>query len=125
MLLMKNYRMALLSVFLVTLCLVYPTFADEQQTIDEAVNKAATEVAAGLKTTKFENIKSVAVLPLWGEDKDGYVLDTIKSHLSDGPYALMARSTPASRNPWRIACSEAAGIAVRNVSMPRRKSRLS
>lgn len=80
--------------FVVTMGAGNTAWADEKSDVDAAVDKAAEMVAEDLKATSFEGIKSIAVLPLWGEDGDGYVLDTLKSYLSGSSYALMVRSTP-------------------------------
>ena len=78
---------------IVVLLLVCSAKADVKAARDKAIDQACQQVAGQLKSTNFENIKTIAVLPLWGEDKDGYVCDTIKSYLSGSPYAVMIRST--------------------------------
>lgn len=87
-------KLTLIMVLVCSVCLAGSAHADEKQALDESVNQAVEEIAEALGATSFESIKSIAVLPLWGEDEDGYVVDTLKSHLSGSKYALLARSTP-------------------------------
>ena len=84
---------AVISAMAVTLLLVCSAKADLKRALDSAVDKACRNAAEELRATGFENIETIAVLPLWGEDKDGYATDTLKSHLSNSPYKLMVRST--------------------------------
>lgn len=67
--------------------------ADVRRALDEAVDQACQRVCGQLNSTDFEEIKNIAVLPLWGEDKDGYITDTLKSYLAGSPYKVMVRST--------------------------------
>jgi hypothetical protein len=67
--------------------------ADVKRAVDKAIDQACQEVAKQLKDTDIKDITTVAVLPFWGEDNDGYVLDTVKSYLSSSHYKIMARST--------------------------------
>jgi len=66
---------------------------DVGRAMDTAVEQACQKVAEQLNATSFGEIKAIAVLPFWGEDKDGYIGDTIKSYLSNSPYKVMVRST--------------------------------
>jgi hypothetical protein len=69
------------------------TKADLERAIDQAVVQACQKVSDEFNAASFEGIETIAVLPLWGEDKDGYVTDTLKSYLSNSPYKVMVRST--------------------------------
>jgi len=83
----------LILVFVMLLLLAGNAMADVERAVDKAIDQASQEVAEQLKDAKFENIETVAVLPFWGEDEDGYILDTVKSYLSNSPYKIMVRST--------------------------------
>jgi hypothetical protein len=86
-------KKTVVSIAIAVLLLVCTAQADVKAAKDKAIDQACQQVAEQLKGTNFENIKTIAVLPLWGADKDGYVCDTMKSHLSNSPYAVMVRST--------------------------------
>jgi len=76
-----------------TIMLASNVQANVKRTLDKAVDQVCSQAAEQLKVTSIKDINTVAVLPLWGEDKDGYVLDTVKSYLSNSPYKIMVRST--------------------------------
>lgn len=85
-------RIIVVSVMAVILLSAGNATADVERALDKAVDKACQKAAEQLKTTSSEGIKTIAVLPFWGEDKDGYISDTMKSYLSNSPYKVMVRS---------------------------------
>jgi len=86
----KNKTIPLVAI---TLLFVVNARADLERALDKAVDQACKKVSDELGATNFEEIKTVAVLPFWGEDKDGYVVDTLKSYMSNSSYKVIVRST--------------------------------
>ncbi len=67
-------------------------FSASNSSVDRAIEQACERIAEDFSNQSYSEINSAAILPLWGEDNDGYVLDTMKSYLAGGPVSLMARS---------------------------------
>ncbi|MFA5292135.1 MAG: hypothetical protein WC496_03780 [Phycisphaerae bacterium] len=90
---MVRLKKIIFFVISLTILLAGNAGANVKRTLDKAVDQVCGQAAEQLKATQIKDINTVAVLPLWGEDKDGYVLDTVKSYLSNSPYKIMVRST--------------------------------
>jgi hypothetical protein len=81
-------------------CLLFLTGARAEygRALDQTINEVAREAATKLKQTGFEDIKNIAVLPLWGDcdpDTKNYIVNTIQSEIIGGPYRVMERNTQA------------------------------
>lgn len=75
--------------------------ADLKRALDQTINEAAQEAAKKLNDTKFEDVKNIAMLPLWGEcdaDTKSYIVSAIQSQIIGGPYRVMERDTEAWEN---------------------------
>ena len=73
--------------------LVVSAVAAANSSVDRAVEQACQIAADDLSSNTFSQINTIAILPLWGDDEDGYVLDTMKSYLAGSPFSLMVRSS--------------------------------
>jgi hypothetical protein len=82
-----------ITVFIILSGFCSGAWASENRAMDEAIKKAAQQIADDLSKTNFEDIKNIAILPLWGYDEDSYVTDTLKSYLSKGKYPLFVRAS--------------------------------
>jgi hypothetical protein len=72
--------------------------ADLQRARDNSIEDVAKEVAKKLAATNFEDVKNVAILPLWGEcDKPTkeYIGRMLQSSIIGGPYRIMERNSEA------------------------------
>ena len=78
-----------------------PLAASEKALMDRAARDAVAKAVGGLGATDLEDIKSVAVTPLW-QDPDGYVTGLVKSSLTQSKYAVLARSD----EEWRMLMDE-------------------
>jgi hypothetical protein len=99
---MRN-RNTIVGVLFFVLCGTITVGAQEalQRALDQTIDNAAQEAGKRLKATAFEDIQSIAVLPLWGacpNDTKTYIVRTIQSQLIGGPYRVMERSDPAWDN---------------------------
>ena len=72
--------------------LVSATSASGAYLTDKAVEGAAMEAVSKINAAKLGDVKSVAVLPLWNDDADGYAADMVKSQLSSSGVQVLARS---------------------------------
>jgi len=78
---------------LVTVCCISLNVkADEAIALDMAVDQACKQIADDISGQTLPNIKNVAIMPLWGEDKDQYVLETLKSRLTKTSLSVMVRT---------------------------------
>ena len=59
---------------------------------DKAIEDAALEAAEKIDAAKLGDVKSVAVLPLWNDDADGYAADAVKGRLTSTGLQVLARS---------------------------------
>jgi hypothetical protein len=67
-----------------------PAQADDAEMLQRAADAALQPVGADLGGRRFENIKSIAVIPLRG-DSDGYVTEHVRDLITQTPYALFTR----------------------------------
>lgn len=87
------------------LLLVGSAKADLKRALDQTISEAAQEAVKKLNETKFEDIKNIAILPLWGQgdaETKSYIASTIQSQIIGGPYNVMERDTDA----WEKLLSE-------------------
>ncbi|MHC5055632.1 MAG: hypothetical protein ACYTKD_13060 [Planctomycetota bacterium] len=59
---------------------------------DKAIEGAALDAVAKIDAAKLGDVKSVAVLPLWNDDGDGYAAIAVKGHLTSTGLKVLARS---------------------------------
>jgi len=81
-----------------SLLLLTSAQAELGRALDQTINEVAQEAAQKLKQTSFEDIKNIAVLPLWGDcdpETKNYIVTTIQSEIIGGPYKVMERNTQA------------------------------
>lgn len=58
---------------------------------DKAIEDAALKAASMIDSAKLGDVKSVAVLPLWNDDGDGYAADAVKGRLTSTGLQVLAR----------------------------------
>ncbi len=58
---------------------------------DKAIEAAALEAVSQIDTAKLGDVKSVAVLPLWNDDDDGYAADVVKGRLTSTGLQVLVR----------------------------------
>lgn len=100
---METLKASKITVLLMAVVLLFvgSAKADLQRALDQTINEAAQEAARKLNDTKFEDVKNIAILPLWGEcdaDTKSYIASTIQSQIIGGPYRVMERDTEAWEN---------------------------
>jgi hypothetical protein len=74
------------------ICLMAALPARGAYLTDKAIEAAALKAVSKIDTTKLGDVKSVAVLPLGGNDADGYAADMVKSRLTSSGLQVLARS---------------------------------
>jgi len=87
-----------------------------ERALDQTIDEAAQEAAKRLKTTRFEDVNTIAVLPLWGDCADQtkqYIARTIQDQIIGGRYRVMERSDAA----WDNLLSEIKWTALREDTM--------
>ncbi len=62
------------------------------QLTDKAIEDAALKAVSDIDAAKLGDVKSVTVLPLWGDDEQGYAADMVKSKLTSSGVQVLARS---------------------------------
>ena len=90
-----------------TLVLLVVTTAQANlgRALDQTVNEAAQAAAQTLNETSFEDVRNIAVLPLWGacdQETKNYITNAVQGHIIGGPYKVMERQTQA----WEMLLSE-------------------
>jgi hypothetical protein len=104
---MVTLRATKITVFLMAIALLFAggARADFNRALDQTINEVAQEVAKKLNETEFEDVKNIAILPLWGQgdaSTKGYIVTAIQSQIVGGPYRVMERDTRA----WEQLLSE-------------------
>ena len=98
---METLRKITIPLTVIVLLFAVSAGANLQRALDQTISEAAQEAAKKLNDTKFDEVKNIAILPLWGEcdaDTKSYILGAIQSQIIGGPYRVMERDTEAWEN---------------------------